>query len=184
MTRFAKVATEVSAKEAVKQIASPPIVALHPGDGPKQDDCPKRPCRRDCRCNRCVAVAIFGASFGRKRELKRFQIQSFERFRREFTEDPNLRRLSEKNEQDLTDEEIDDYVGFFEEIGLYFHRGLVDVELVDEILGDYVMDAWEEPKIREAIGAVRGGEDDPSYFKHFEALARHLLKLKKQRTGA
>jgi hypothetical protein len=119
-----------------------------------------------------------------KRERKRFQVQSFERFRREFTEDPSLRRLSEKNEEDLTDEEIDDYVGFFEEIGLYFHRDLVDVELVDEILGDYIMDAWEEPKIREAIGAVRGGEDDPSYFKYFEALARHLLRLKKQRTGA
>src|SRR6266478_2689701 len=86
-----------------------------------------------------------------KRERKRFQVQSFERFRREFTEDPSLRRLSEKNEEDLTDEEIDDYVGFFEEIGLYFHRDLVDVELVDEILGDYIMDAWEEPKIREAI---------------------------------
>src|SRR5271169_1316357 len=56
-----------------------------------------------------------------KRELIRFQIQSFERFRREFSEDENLRQISIKKEP-LTDDEIDDYLGFFEEIGLYFHR--------------------------------------------------------------
>jgi hypothetical protein len=33
---------------------------------------------------------------------------------------------------------------FFEEIGLYFHRNLVDVELVDEILGDSIIGAWED----------------------------------------
>ncbi|MFZ1889426.1 MAG: hypothetical protein WAU33_15465 [Candidatus Binataceae bacterium] len=33
-----------------------------------------------------------------KREHKRFQVQSFERFRREFSEDENLRRISQKKE--------------------------------------------------------------------------------------
>jgi hypothetical protein len=31
-----------------------------------------------------------------KRERKRFQVQAFERFRKEFTEDENLRRISMK----------------------------------------------------------------------------------------
>jgi hypothetical protein len=119
-----------------------------------------------------------------KRERKRFQIQAFERFRREFTEDPRLREISEKDEKDLTDGEIDDYIGFFEEVGLYFHRGLVDFELVDEILGDWIIDAWKEPKIREAVGAIRGGEDDPTYFKHFELLARYLLKYRDEQKGS
>src|SRR5579863_3706392 len=73
-----------------------------------------------------LASQFLAHHLAEKRELKRFQIQAFERFRREFTEDPRLRQLSEKNENDLTDGEIDDYLGFFEEIGLYFHRGLVD----------------------------------------------------------
>ena len=47
-----------------------------------------------------------------KRGLLRFQIQSFERFRTEFTEDENLRRISIKKEP-LSDDEIDDYLGFF-----------------------------------------------------------------------
>ncbi len=114
------------------------------------------------------------------RERKRFQIQSFERFRREFSEDENLRRISVKKEP-LTDDEIDDYIGFFEEIGLYFARDLVDIELVDEILGDAILDAWDNEHIRSSIGSIRGGEDDSSYFKYFKLLARHLKRLKEQR---
>jgi hypothetical protein len=115
-----------------------------------------------------------------KRELLRFQIQSFERFRREFSEDENLRQISIKKEP-LSDDEIDDYLGFFEEIGLYFHRELVDVELVDEILGDSIIDAWEDEHIRKAIGSVRGAEDDPTYFVYFERLAKHLIEMREKR---
>ena len=115
-----------------------------------------------------------------RRERERFQIQSFERFRREFTEDLNLRRISTKKEA-LTDDEIDEYLGFFEEIGIYFDRHLVDVDLVDEILGDDIIYAWEDQKIREAVGAIRAGEDDPTYFTYFEKLARYLIRRRDDR---
>src|ERR1700691_2332342 len=111
-----------------------------------------------------------------RRKLLRFKIHSFERFRREFSEDENLRQISIKKEP-LTDDEIDDYLGFFEEIGLYFHRDLVDVELVDEILGYSIIYAWEDENIRKAIGSVRGAEDDPTYFRYFEQLAKHLIAI-------
>jgi hypothetical protein len=117
-----------------------------------------------------------------KRELLRFQIQSFERFRTEFSEDENLRQISIKKEP-LSDDEIDDYLGFFEEIGLYFRRNLVDIELVDEILGDAIISAWEDDGIRKSVGAIRGGEDDPTYFESFEQLAKHLINKRQQRRG-
>jgi hypothetical protein len=77
-----------------------------------------------------AAIAALASQFlahhlAEKRERKRFQIQSFERFRREFSEDENLRQISTKDEP-LTEDEIDDYIGFFEEIGIYFSRDLVD----------------------------------------------------------
>ena len=81
------------------------------------------------------------------RERRRFQVQAFERFRREFTEDENLSRIGSKKEP-LTEDEIDEYLGFFEEIGVYFARGLVDIELVDEILGDDITSAWEDDQLR------------------------------------
>jgi hypothetical protein len=118
-----------------------------------------------------------------RRERKRFQIQSFERFRRELTEDENLRRIGSKKEP-LTDSEIDDYLGFFEEVGIYFAWDLVDVRLVDEIMGDEIVNAWNDYHIRESIGAIRAAEDDPTYFKYFEQLARHLKRLKEKRVGS
>jgi len=129
-----------------------------------------------------LASQFLAHHLAERRERKRFQIQSFERFRREFSEDQNLRRISVK-EGKLTDDEIDDYIGFFEEIGIYFVRGLVDIELVDEILGNYITEAWEDEEIRKSIFASRGGEDDSTYFKYFEALARHLVALKEKRKG-
>jgi hypothetical protein len=114
------------------------------------------------------------------RERKRFQVQAFERFRKEFTEDQNLRRISIKKER-LTEDEIDEYLGFFEEIGLYFSRGLVDIELVDEILGDAIIGAWQDNEIRSAVGSIRAGEDDPVYIRYFESLARHLIEMNEKR---
>ena len=129
-----------------------------------------------------IATQFLANRLAFKRELLRFQIQAFERFRTEFTEDENLRRISIKKEP-LTDDEIDDYLGFFEEIGLYFRRNLVDIELVDEILGDAIISAWEDDSIRKSVGAIRGGEDDPTYFEYFEQLAKHLINRRRQRRG-
>jgi hypothetical protein len=127
-----------------------------------------------------IAAQFVGNYLATKRELLRFQIQSFERFRREFSEDQNLREISIKKEP-LTDDEIDDYLGFLEEIGLYFHRDLVDVELVDKILGDSIIDAWEDENPRKAIGSIRGAEDDPTYFRYFEQLAKYLIEMRDKR---
>ena len=127
-----------------------------------------------------LASQFLAHRLAENRERKKFQVQSFERFRREFSEDENLRRISIKKGP-LTEDEIDDYLGFFEEIGLYFARDLVDIELVDEILGDAITEMWEDENIRSAIGAIRGGEDDPAYFRYFERLAKHLLNMKQKR---
>jgi hypothetical protein len=59
-----------------------------------------------------IAAQFLAHRLAFKRELLRFQIQAFERFRTEFSEDDNLRRISIKKEP-LSDDEIDDYLGFF-----------------------------------------------------------------------
>jgi hypothetical protein len=45
-----------------------------------------------------IAAQFLGNHLATKRELLRFQVQSFERFRREFSEDQNLRQISIKKE--------------------------------------------------------------------------------------
>jgi hypothetical protein len=39
----------------------------------------------------------------------------------------------------------------------------------------------KDEHIRKAIGAVRGAEDDPTYFLYFERLAKHLIEMRDKR---
>jgi hypothetical protein len=111
----------------------------------------------------------------RRRELERFAIQSFERFRTELSQDSELRRIGLKHaDEPLTEEEMQDYLGFFEEVGLYAERGLVDLELVDEIMGDFVLDCYNDDEMMKFVGGVRGEARDPTYFLYFEKLAQRL----------
>jgi hypothetical protein len=128
-----------------------------------------------------IVAQIVNNWFTKGREHARLKIESFERFRREFTEDENLRRIDHKKEP-LTDEEIDDYIGFFEEVGLYYDRDLVDVDLVDEIMGNSITDAYDDQHIRESIYKTRAAERDNTYFIYFEQLAQELLRRKRERT--
>jgi hypothetical protein len=81
-----------------------------------------------------IVAQIVNDRLSKGRERERLRVESFENFRREFTGDKELQRIDQKDEP-LTDEEIDYYLGFFEEIGIYVERDLVDVDLVDEIMG-------------------------------------------------
>jgi hypothetical protein len=110
----------------------------------------------------------------RRRELERFAIQSFERFRRELSEDDELRKISlTHTDKDLTEKEMQDYLGFFEEVGLYAERNLVDMQLVDEIMGDYVIDCYNDDAMRKFISGVRREERDSSYYLFREAGGAH-----------
>lgn len=122
----------------------------------------------------------------RKRENLRFGIQAFEKFRAEFMDDEELRRISKKyddDEHELTEEEIERYIDFFEDIGLYRSKKLIDLDMVDESLGDYIMECYEDDAVRKHIYAARGEERDNSYWEHFEKLAKELIKRREKRKG-
>jgi len=76
------------------------------------------------------------------RELARFKVSSFERFAAQLSNDPELRRTRNKR-GDLTEDEMERFLEFLEEVGVYFHRQLIDLELLDECLGDDIMDFYE-----------------------------------------
>ncbi len=145
-----------------------------------------------------LASAVIGATaallsqlvahfLNRGRENHRFRIAAFEKFRAEFTDDAELRRISKKyyddKEGELTDEEIERYIDFFEDVGLYHAKKLVDLELIDESLGDCIMDCYEDDAVRKYIYATRGEERDNSYWERFENLAKELIERREKRRG-
>jgi hypothetical protein len=121
----------------------------------------------------------------RGRENRRFRLESYRQFRAEFIEDQELRNISRKyygdSDPTLSEEEIERYLDFFEDMGLYWARKLVDLDLIDESFGDYVIDCYEDDAIMKYVGAVRGEQRDPSYWEHFENLAKELVRRQQQR---
>jgi hypothetical protein len=121
----------------------------------------------------------------RNRELRRFRIESFERFRSELWEDADLKVIRRKHTKEpLTNEQIQDYVGFWEEVGIYQNKGIIDEELLDEILGDYIIDCYNDVEIRKVIAEIRTDEHDDSYYEYFEKLARILMARRRKQNAS
>lgn len=117
----------------------------------------------------------------RGRENRRFRLESYRQFRAEFIEDQELRNISRKSYAEFTAEETERYLDFFEDMGLYWARKLIDLDLIDECFGDYVIDCYQNDDIMKYVGAVRGEQRDPSYWEHFENLAKELLRRQEER---
>ena len=98
-----------------------------------------------------------------------------------------LRRISKKyyddNESALTDDEIERYIDFFEDVGLYHAKKLIDLDMVDESLGDFIMDCYNDEAVRKYIYATRAEERDNSYWERFENLAKELIERREKRGG-
>ena len=127
-----------------------------------------------------VSAQIVAHFLTRRRDENRFRIESFERLRREYDADEELRRISQKDDP-LTDRETERILGFFEEVGLYWVRNLIDRDLVDEILGDEIIDYFEDDTTMKYVGSVRGEERDPTYWEYFERLAKEIIRLRDKR---
>jgi|SRR5579872_878880 len=129
-----------------------------------------------------LASQFLAESLTRGRELKNFRIESFERFRTELWEDPDLKVIRRKySREPLTDDQMLDYLGFWEEVGIYDSKRLIDAELLDEVLGDYVIDCYNDAEIRKYIAEFRVAQRDDSYFEFFERLARKLIQARQKK---
>jgi len=118
-----------------------------------------------------------------RRDLKKLQLETFERFRDEFARNANVEKVRMKfaGRDRLEKREIEQYLHFFEEIGLFAYRGYVDEELVDEILGDNIIEAYHDKQIMEYITGIRKERNDKTYFAYFEKLAKKLDQKKEKR---
>ena len=63
---------------------------------------------------------------------------------------------------------------FFDQVGILLHRGLIDFDLVDALLGNSVRQLWE--KVEPAIAEARRRSEDPRLYEHFEFLYEKMAK--------
>jgi len=68
---------------------------------------------------------------------------------------------------------------FYEEVGVLLHRKLIDIGLVDDLLGNSIRQIWE--KIRHVMEEARK-RYDPRFYKYFEYLYNEMKKREQQQT--
>jgi hypothetical protein len=121
--------------------------------------------------------------FEERRDIQSVQVHAFLTFEHEFLfQDPELVRIRHKfdhrkGKHPLTDEEADYYLDFFEDVGTFAKRDLVDLDLVDQLLGPDVIAAYDDADLSKYIHRCRTNVDDPGAFENFEALALRLKAM-------
>ena len=71
-------------------------------------------------------------------------------------------------------DEINRYLGFFEDIGYYTKEGILTRDIVGHLYGAYIIEAYEYPEIKRYIGLLRNNARQPTAFEQFEKLAKEL----------
>lgn len=73
-------------------------------------------------------------------------------------------------------DDINKYLGFFEDLGYYQRRGFLDIEIVAHFYGAYIIEAYEYPELKDYVARLRRNAGQPGAFVEFERLALELKK--------
>jgi len=74
---------------------------------------------------------------------------------------------------------IDFLIGYFEDIGNYLDRGLIDVGMVYDSFGYYIEMSWKSAVIKGYIDLER--KEEPDFFDGFEKAYNRIIKEKSKR---
>jgi hypothetical protein len=74
-------------------------------------------------------------------------------------------------------DEINIYLGFFEDLGFYNAKGLLDVDVINHMFGAYIIEAYEYNEIRRYIEEFQRNTKQKSAFSNFGILAKKLEEI-------
>jgi hypothetical protein len=79
---------------------------------------------------------------------------------------------------DHTMSQLDDYLGYYDMVSLFWKKNLIDFDTVDEMFGHYMSKAWRNKEINQYIIDTRKEEGgDPRYYKPFEDLVAKIIEI-------
>jgi hypothetical protein len=68
--------------------------------------------------------------------------------------------------------EINEYLGFFSDLGLFRDRDLLSDELIGHFFGAFIVEAYEYPELKRYIQRIRKNFEQPEAFEEFEKIAK------------
>lgn len=70
--------------------------------------------------------------------------------------------------------QINEYLGFFSDLGLFMERGLLTEDLVGHFFGAFIIEAYEYPELKTYIARIRKNFEQPDAFEDFYRVARSV----------
>ena len=71
---------------------------------------------------------------------------------------------------------INSYLGFFDDLGFYYHNQAIDIELIDQLFGALIIEAYENNEIRKYIDEIQNRAKQKMAFTNFQSLAQDIEK--------
>lgn len=86
-------------------------------------------------------------------------------------------KISKETGGKYDDEDISNYLGFFDDIGFYYREGFLELDHINQFFGQPIIEAYENSEFLEYIKAVQMNERPKVAFTEFQKLARELEEL-------
>ena len=67
---------------------------------------------------------------------------------------------------------INEYLGFFTDLGLFMQRGALSKDSVGHFFGAFIIEAYEYPEIKSYIERIRTNFRQPEAFAGFDSVAQ------------
>ncbi|MBI4525914.1 MAG: hypothetical protein HY695_19125 [Deltaproteobacteria bacterium] len=124
--------------------------------------------------NRQMNLAIRQQQISLSRDLAREFYQLDGLYRELRTTIESCQPLYKQSGGKFSHDQINRYLGFFDDLGFYLNQEALTIEIIDHLFGAYLIEAFEHPEIRRYISLLRTSMDQPGALKEFEQLAALL----------
>lgn len=78
---------------------------------------------------------------------------------------------------EFTYDQLNLYLGFFDDIGFYAEKDVIDYDVIDQFFGAHIIEAYEKKEIRKYIDDARRNNEQPRAYDDFQMLARKLEEI-------
>jgi len=83
-------------------------------------------------------------------------------------------KIYKSNGGDFTYDQVNRYLGFFDDLGFFYQRGALDEDTIKQLFGAVIIEAYEYPELTSYIAALQKNESKA--FVNFQALGKALAK--------
>jgi hypothetical protein len=83
-------------------------------------------------------------------------------------------KVYESNGGHFDHDQVNRYLGFFDDLGYYYERKALDLETINQIFGAYIIEAYEYEELRKYVADLQRNSNQHKAFSNFQALGQAL----------